>query len=64
MPTLIEWTAPFLLFLKKTSTGEFTVNWYPLGPVNEQLRSDRDKWLLWVREQVGKMPNSEPDSRK
>jgi len=27
--------AQFLLFLKKNKEGEFTVNWYPLGPVNE-----------------------------
>jgi hypothetical protein len=42
----------FLLFLKRTNSGELTVNWYPLGPVNEQLRSDTDKWLLWVRQQA------------
>jgi hypothetical protein len=40
----------FLLFLKKTKSGELTVNWSALGPVNEQLHSDGDKWLLWVRE--------------
>ena len=42
----------FLLFLKKTKSGEFTVNWYALGPVNEQLHSDEDPWLVWVREQA------------
>jgi hypothetical protein len=28
------------------------VNWYALAPVNEQLHSDVDPWLLWVREQT------------
>ena len=41
--------AQFLLFLKKTGSGEFTVNWYALGPVNEQLHSANDPWLLWAR---------------
>jgi hypothetical protein len=42
----------FLLFLKKTKAGDLTVNWYALAPVNEQLHSDNDPWLLWVREQA------------
>jgi hypothetical protein len=43
----------FLLMLKNgTKDGDFTVNWYALGPVNEQLRSDSDPWLLWVREEA------------
>jgi hypothetical protein len=42
----------FLLFLKRTGSGELTVNWYALAPVNEQLHSDVDPWLLWVREQT------------
>ena len=45
----------FLLFLKKTKAGEFTVNWSPLAPVNEQLHADDDLWLLWVREQALKI---------
>ena len=28
----------------------YTVNWYALGPVNEQLRSAGDPWLAWVRQ--------------
>ena len=48
----------FLLFLKKTGSGEFTTDWYALGPVNEQLRSDNDPWLLWVREQARKTENA------
>jgi len=42
----------FLLFLKKAKSGELTVNWYALAPVNEQLHSEEDAWLLWVRKQV------------
>jgi len=42
----------FLLFLKKAKSGELTANWYALAPVNEQLHSGQDPWLLWVRKQV------------
>jgi hypothetical protein len=37
----------FLLLLKKRQSGGFTVNWYALGPVNEQRHSSNDPWLLW-----------------
>ena len=51
--------AQFLLLLKKRGS-DFTVDWYPLAPVNEQLRSVNDPWLLWVRTQanapIGKSP--------
>jgi hypothetical protein len=43
--------AQFLLLLK-TRGGDYTVNWYALGPANEQLHSETDPWLLWVREQA------------
>jgi hypothetical protein len=46
--------AQFLLLLKEKQSEGFTVNWYALGPVNEQLHSTNDPWLLWVREQVQK----------
>jgi hypothetical protein len=42
----------FLLFVKKTRTGEPTVYWYALAPVNEQLHSDDDPWLIWVRKEA------------
>jgi len=52
----------FLLVLKKweasfgplagQSTDGYTLGWYPLGPVNVQLRSEDDPWVQWVREQV------------
>lgn len=38
----------FLLMLKKRDAA-YTVEWYPMGPVNEQLRSPDDPWLTWVR---------------
>ncbi len=47
-------SAQFLLLLKQQPSGEVTVNWYALGPVNEQLHSSNDPWLLWVRERVQK----------
>ena len=46
--------AQFLLLLKKEQPGELTVNWYALGPVNEQLHSMDDPWLLWVRAEAQK----------
>jgi len=53
----------FLLMLKKWdgSLSEviagrpldgYTISWYALGPVNEQLRASDDPWVQWVREQV------------
>jgi len=50
----------FLLVLKRAPTvaavfssdTAYTVNWYALGPVNEQLRSLDDPWLQWVRDQL------------
>jgi hypothetical protein len=46
--------AQFLLLLRKQPSGELTVYWYGLGPVNEQLHSTNDPWLLWVREEAQK----------
>ena len=43
--------AEFLLMLQGSGTS-FTINWYALGPVNEQLRSRDDRWLVWVRQEV------------
>jgi hypothetical protein len=40
--------AQFLLFLKKTGKG-YTSNISALGPTNEQLRSETDPWLMWVK---------------
>lgn len=43
--------AQFLLFLKKTAGG-YTSDISPLGPTNEQLHSELDPWLLWVKVRV------------
>ena len=40
--------AEYLLFLVKKD-GKLTVNWYPLAPTNEQLRSKDDDWIIWVK---------------
>jgi hypothetical protein len=48
----------YLLFLKRPKAGEFTANWAALAPVNEQLRSSEDPWLIWVREQANKWENA------
>jgi hypothetical protein len=40
--------AQFLLFLKKTGVG-YASDFVPLGPTNEQLKSETDPWLLWVK---------------
>jgi hypothetical protein len=43
----------YLLLLKKVKGGfGWTTRWYPLGPVNEQLRGDDDPWLVWVLDRV------------
>jgi hypothetical protein len=38
--------------LKRDSKGEYTPYWGALQPVNEQLRSETDDWITWVRNQV------------
>jgi hypothetical protein len=52
----------FLLMLKKRG-NDFMVDWYPLGPVNEQLHSANDPWLLWVRKQA-KAPSDKSASHR
>lgn len=43
--------AQFLLFLgKKKDNSGYTPNIDALAPVNEQLRSTTDPWLLWVKD--------------
>ena len=44
--------APHLLMLRKDSAGNYTPYWAALDPVNEQLRSENDDWITWVRNQV------------
>jgi hypothetical protein len=42
----------YALFLTKMKMGGLTVNWSALAPVNEQMRSSDDPWLVWVRQQA------------
>jgi hypothetical protein len=41
----------FLLFLKKKDKG-YTSNISALGPSNEQIRSENDPWLEWVKQHL------------
>ncbi|HYE73873.1 MAG TPA: hypothetical protein VEF04_11095 [Blastocatellia bacterium] len=45
--------AQFLLFLKKAD-DKYTSNISALGPSNEQLRSENDPWLNWVKDYLNK----------
>jgi hypothetical protein len=47
--------AEYLLMLKLRESG-YTVDWYALGPTNEQLHGPEDPWLGWVRAQSGSKP--------
>ena len=38
--------------LRRGRDGAYTVNWYALGPVNEQLRGPGDPWLQWVGDRL------------
>jgi hypothetical protein len=49
--------AQYLLFLKRGENGGLTVNWAPLSPVNEQLQSPDDPWIIWVRQQADQLPD-------
>lgn len=44
------------LLLLKVEDGSLTPYWSPLAPVNEQLRSSEDPWLLWVRGRLKAVP--------
>jgi len=49
--------ADYLLFLQRQNdfeqdSKELSPYWAPLAPVNEQLRSKRDPWLLWVKNRL------------
>ena len=43
--------AEHLLFLKRVN-NRYAIDWYALGPTNEQLKSTDDRWLIWVRTQI------------
>jgi hypothetical protein len=45
--------AQYLLLLADRA-GANPIQWWPLGPVNEQLLRERDPWLIWVRQRAAK----------
>ena len=52
---------PYLLLLRD-GAGPYPVHWWPLGPVNEQLRGEDDAWLQWVRARVAARRSSRSDT--
>jgi hypothetical protein len=42
------------LFLLKNRPEGLTPYWHALAPLNEQLKSNADPWLMWVRQSVTK----------
>ncbi len=46
--------AEHLLFIK-SDAGRSRAAWAPLAPTNEQLKGEKDPWLLWVRDEVGRV---------
>jgi hypothetical protein len=53
--------AQYLLLLRDQA-GRNPIQWWPLAPVNEQLRGDDDPWLAWVRRRVAARPSSRGDT--
>ncbi len=45
--------AQYLLLLQDRPRSN-TIQWWPLAPVNEQLRGEDDPWLAWVRERAAR----------
>jgi hypothetical protein len=43
--------AEYLLFLRPVGKV-MTPYWAPLAPINEQVRSAQDPWVVWVRNQL------------
>lgn len=39
-----------------------SIQWWPLGPVNEQLHGDDDPWLAWVRDRVAQRASGRGDT--
>ena len=48
---LKKWDGKLSYMIAGDSLDGYTVNWY-VGPVNEQVRSANDPWVVWVRKQV------------
>lgn len=50
------------LLLLQDGSARYPIFWWPLGPVNEQLRGDDDAWLKWVRAHVARSASSRGDT--
>ena len=44
--------------LKRDRAGELNIFWYPLAPVNEQIHSADDPWIIGVRKEAQKPRNA------
>ena len=51
----------YLLMLKRDRNRELSIYWYPLAPVNEQIHSADDPWIIWVRKEAQKPRNASGD---
>ena len=49
---LKNWNGPISEVYGARRSDGYTVNWFALGPVNEQLRSADDPWVQWVRDRL------------
>jgi hypothetical protein len=55
--------AEYLLLLRSYATQELSPYWKPLAPLNEQVRSPGDAWVVWVRSRVRAAAAGSRDSR-
>jgi hypothetical protein len=55
--------AEFLLFLKDVD-GKLTPYWDALSPLNEQLHSTDDSWLVWVQKHLLNLEKRKPKSNR
>ncbi|HEU0173240.1 MAG TPA: hypothetical protein VFV58_03190 [Blastocatellia bacterium] len=54
--------AEFLLFLKK-SEGKLSPYWDALSPTNEQLRSNTDPWISWVKNRLKTLQSGKGENK-
>jgi len=54
--------AEFLLFLKK-SEGKLSPYWDALSPTNEQLHSNTDPWISWVKDRLKTLQSGKGENK-
>jgi hypothetical protein len=54
--------AEFLLFLKK-SEGNLSPYWDALSPANEQLHSNTDPWISWVKDRLKTLQSGKGENK-